>query len=143
MNINTKTLTKTYSGKYLPDYDRDFLQWSQSYLPEARRFFIQDVDALIRDRSNNIRFLEIKRKGYLPKAYQLRTMLIIDQVFKRFMENTTGRVTINFRGNIERHKINYHGYNLLQLPGVSFSDGQFLFDGRPVSSQELVKILSF
>jgi len=106
-------------------------------------YWVMDADAVIRDREGNIMMLEIKRNNYKPKPHQVRTMKIIDQVFKFFMENSDGTVTIEIDGRKEVHPVNWAGYNLLQLSGTSFFDSDFRWNGELVTTEELIRKLSF
>lgn len=136
--------TKNYSGKYLADYDADFYRWTNSQvLGDAQDLWISDLDAVIRDRKDNLLLLEIKRLDFKPKPYQARNMAIIDALINAGIQALAGIVEIEIDGKREKHRVNYHGYKLLQLSGTSFFKSEFKIDGDQVTAQELAQILSF
>jgi len=133
-----------YRGKALEHYDADFYNWTIDHeLGDPRDLWISDLDAMIRDRQDNFRLIEIKRRNFEPKPYQARNMAILDRIFTYFMDHTGGNVEIVINGRKERHKVTYHGFDLLQLSGPSFYESDFTLNGKPVSDQELADILAF
>jgi hypothetical protein len=133
-----------YNGKTLEHYDRDFYEWTiEQNLASPFDLWISDIDAMVRDRQGNFQLLEIKRNNYLPKPYQLRNMLLLNAIIERGMSVTGGMVSIDVNGKKERHKLTYHGFNLLQLSNVSFYESEFRFNQEEVNSEELRRLLSF
>ena len=51
------------------------------------------------------------------------------------------KITID--GKTETHTIRYHGFKLLQLSGETFDGSKFTIDGKPISTEDLVKLLRF
>lgn len=134
-----------YTAKHLraDNYDTDFYQFCQNLRP-SRELFIQDVDALIRDRNDNFRLLEIKRNNYNLKGYQRRNILILDALLKAGIAATGGRIELTLpAGQKEVHNVKFHGYNVLKLSGNSFDNSGFNFDDKEVSKQGLIDILNF
>ena len=132
-----------YAGKYLADYDADFYRWSVANLPDARNYFIQDSDALIRSRSGGLQLIEIKRKSFRPKPYQERNIRILDEIIRHYFETTDGNVTIEINGRKETHSLSYFGFNLLQLTNTSFKNSSFVWNGEHVTEDDLIEKLSF
>jgi hypothetical protein len=133
-----------YKNKNLTHYDADFYRWTKATLNTSERnLWIQDIDSLIRDRDDNLMLLEIKRRGYDPKGYQRRNMLILDELIKAGLDALASNVTISINGYQECHQVSYHGFNLLQLSGDSFFDSSFYFNGQDISSDRLADLLSF
>jgi hypothetical protein len=54
-----------------------------------------------------------------------------------------GVVKITINGKTETHTIRYHGFKLLQLSGETFDNSKFTIDGKPISTEDLVKLLRF
>ena len=137
-------IKKTYSTtKALEHYDADFYIWTMGKLGECTNLWIQDIDALVRDRQGNIMLLEIKRRDYMPKPYQARNMALIDEILKAGIDQLGGEVKIKIDGKIETHSITYHGFKLLQLSGDSFQNSTFTVDQKPISKENLIKFLKF
>ena len=135
---------KTYPvAKALEHYDADFYHWTMGKLGGCSDLWIQDIDGLIRDRKGNIMLLEIKRRDYNPKPYQGRNMALIDEILKAGIEALGNQVKIIINGKIETHTIRYHGFKLLQLSGETFDGSKFTIDGKPISTEDLIKLLRF
>jgi hypothetical protein len=124
--------------------DWDFWDWTFSQaLGDPRDLWISDLDAVIRDRADNLLLIEIKRRDAEIKPYQLRNMRIIDALIKAGIKATGGVVEIEIDGRREKHKVTFHGAKLLQLSKDSFFNSAFKIDGDQVSPEELAQILSF
>lgn len=136
-------MKKEYKDKDLSHYDADFYHWTIDQHFDKKSFWIQDIDALVRDRNDNLMLLEIKRRNYSPKPYQKRNMKILDHILRAGIEALNGNIDISIDGKSENHQVNYHGFKLLQLSGDSFSDSDFKLNGRNVTSDQLAKLLSF
>ena len=135
---------KTYSpNKALQNYDADFYHWTTRLLGNCSDFWIQDVDALLRTRDGDMMMLELKRYDYEPKPYQGRNMALLDEILKAGIEALGGKVKINYNGRIETHEIRWHGFKLLQLSGQTFDNSTFTLDGQSISTEDLVRLLSF
>lgn len=135
---------KTYTGKSLKYYDGDFYRWTiERNLGEPLDLYMCDVDVLIRDRRGNLRLVEIKRNGFDPKPYQERNIAILDTIIREWQDMTGGEIEIEIGGRIERHNIEYHGYNVLRLSNESFFTSTFTLDGEPITGEELADLLRF
>lgn len=133
-----------YAGKDLSHYDADFYHWTmEQKLASPHDLYMSDIDAMIRDRSGNIRLLEIKRRNYKPKPYQARNIALLDAILKAGIEALAGKVEIEIKGRRERHNIRYHGFNLLQLSGESFFSSEFTLDGEAMNASQLSQQLNF
>lgn len=140
----TKQINTThYTRKYLEHYDADFYHWTIDQDFDPASLWIQDTDAVIRDRNDNLMLLEIKRRNYSPKPYQKRNMKIINAIMRAGIAALGGNVNITIDGQREQHKVTYHGYKLLQLSGDSFYSSDFMLNGEPISSEQLAEIISF
>lgn len=135
---------KTYPAtKALEHYDADFYHWTIGKLGASFDLWIQDIDGLIRDRHGNLMLLEIKRRDYTPKPYQARNMALIDEILRAGIDQLGGVVKITINGKTETHALRYHGFKLLQLSGETFDGSKFTIDGKPISAEDLVKLLRF
>ena len=140
----TKKLdTPRYTRKNLAHYDADFYNWTIDQDFNERDLYIQDTDAVIRDRKGNLMFVEIKRRNYEPKPYQKRNMKIINAIMKAGIAALEGNIEITIDGKRENHNVTYHGYKLLQLSGDSFYSSDFTLNGRQVSSDQLADTIGF
>lgn len=131
-------------GEHSGKVDWDFWDWTFSQaLGDPRDLWISDLDAVIRDRSDNLLLIEIKRRNSEIKPYQLRNMRILDALIRAGIKATGGVVEIEIGGKREKHRVNFHGARLLQLSKESFFNSAFKIDGDQVSPEELAQILSF
>lgn len=137
-------MVNQYTSKFLDSYDRDFYDWTiDNELGDPRDLWISDIDAIVRDRNDNLMLLEIKRNNYQPKPYQRRNMAIIEEIMRVGIEALGGRVEIEINGRREVHNVAFHGFKLLQLSGVKFGDSKFTVDGHELSATELLELLRF
>lgn len=139
----TKQIDQQYKRKYLANYDADFYNWTIDQNFSKRDLYIQDTDAVIRDRKDNLMLLEIKRRNYSPKPYQKRNMKIIDAIMRAGIAALGGNVGITIDGQNEHHNVTYHGYKLLQLSGDSFYNSDFTLNGQQITSDQLADAISF
>ena len=70
-------------------------------------------------------------------------MALLDEILRAGIDQLGGVVKIKINGKTETHTIRYHGFKLLQLSGETFDGSKFTIDGKPISAEDLVKLLRF
>jgi len=142
----TSSPAPKYTGKatqYAANYDAGFLDFCQTFLPDAFSFWVTDIDTfVIRKRTGKFMFLELKRNGYQVKEHQARTIKIVNALLSAGMGKTKGWVKIKEGGQVKKYKVQFEGYNILTLSGTSFEDSNFKWNGRWIEPEELIKKLA-
>ena len=122
--------------KYVPDpYFYDFCN---TYLPSSKNYWITDIDICIRDRNNNMMFIEMKYYMAEPTKVQSNTFHIFHALFKK--ADGCGRLELPYL-NVENWQ--YYGFHLLQFEGTTFENGKVFFDRKEVTQDEFIKLMSF
>lgn len=123
--------------------DPEFFDWCRRKLPNARSFWITDVDAVLRDRRGNMALLEIKRRRASVPTHQDITYQVLDTALKAISGQVT---TVSASGDPVTWfncPVSYRGRYTLTFERTGFEDGRAWLNGREVSEQEVVKVLSF
>lgn len=128
--------------------DDYLMDWTQTNLPNAKDFFITDVDMVIRDRDDNIMILEVKRRKGNVSVCQSTTLQLIAIGLKEIDGKQVQTLHYKDRARLEgsqtfNHIIKYHGIHFLQFENTTFEDGKVYFNRREISERELIEILSF
>lgn len=143
---NAKELPGFYTAKatqYTNNYDNDFLAFSEKELPGAYSYWVMDCDLmLVRARGGALMFLELKRNGYECKTSQARTIAIINELMSAGVKTRKGKVRIKEAGKFRKYPIEWKGYNVLQLSNDSFENSTFIWNGKPISRENLILLLS-
>ncbi|MEM6320641.1 MAG: hypothetical protein AAF960_23430 [Bacteroidota bacterium] len=123
--------------------DPYMILWTAEHLPNKKSFFISDLDLIIRDARNDkehIMLIEIKRYMGKVAVCQQSTFDVLHKLINAGLHALKNQVRCK---NGISHKIKYHGFHLLQFERSSFEDGKVYFDGKEVSEQQLINVLSF
>jgi len=123
--------------------DAYLMDWTSQNLPNSRSFFITDLDLIIRDIRGNVEnwmFVEVKRYRANSPVHQSSTFDVLHKVFRIGLFVLDNEVKCKYGFT---HRIEYHKFHMLQFEKTSFEDGLVFWDGKPISEQELIKILSF
>lgn len=117
-------------------------KWTLLNLPDAKNFYINDIDLTIRNRKGCLMIVEVKRKMAKPSTVQSFTYQMLDQCFQKSNGDTIKLKLPNTNKKVS-FKLKYHGYHLLQFENTTFENGRVYFDNKEVTEKELIDILSF
>jgi hypothetical protein len=123
--------------------DPYLIHWTGENLPDKKAFFVSDLDLIIRDARNDkehIMLIEVKRYMGKVAICQQSTFDILHKLINAGLHQL--RYQVNCKNEVP-HNIKYHGFHLLQFEKSSFEDGKVYFDGKEVSEQQLINVLSF
>lgn len=131
----SKTIVRTAHSP-----DKYLHQWTLSNLPDAKNFYVNDIDLIIRNRTGCLMIIEVKRYMAKPSTVQSFTYQILDHCF---IKSNGDRITLQGRDKPVSFQLKYQGYHLLQFEKTTFEDGRVYFDNKEVTEKDLIDILSF
>ena len=134
----TRTETDTYRfSQYAPD--PYILDWTSTHLPSAQRFFITDIDLILRDRAGGLMFVEIKRNGAKWKPHQSTTFAVLHNLVKAGLHYFQNVVPVKD----QKFPITYYGFHGLTFERNTFTDGRIYWNGAEITEAEAIRRLSF
>lgn len=116
------------------------IDWTIKNLPDSFNFYITDFDLVIRDRSGNLRMLEIKTNLAVMPTAQKTTYRVIDGLIRNGLnKKNVGTVVLDGR----KMKVQYHGFYVLTFEKNGFHDGKSYINGKHMTEKEIISFLSF
>ncbi|NRB51388.1 MAG: hypothetical protein HRU41_27200 [Saprospiraceae bacterium] len=127
--------------KFAPD--AEWMRFCSENLPDRRQFWITDVDSVIRDRDGNLMLIERKMKNRAVPICQAVTLSALNELIIQGVEATGGKIEVEVYSKKYQIEIKYYGLKVVQCASSSYADGVLYVNGKEVSKQELIKLLSF
>lgn len=127
--------------KFAPD--AEWMRFCSENLPDRRQFWITDVDNVIRDRDGNLMLNERKMKNRAVPICQAVTLSALNELIMKGVEATGGKLEVEVYSKKYQIEVRHHGLKVIQCTSNSYANGILYVNGKEVSKQELINLLSF
>lgn len=107
----------------------DFSGWIKDFLPDSYGgYFVSDLDFILyNERTKKVMLIEAKCYNSVPRPWQKRLFNDLDRWIRKGIDSDW----------------DYLGFSWIFFSRTSPSNGYILFNGKAVTEEELIKLLSF
>jgi len=119
--------------------DSYLFDWFSRNLPDAKSYFVTDVDFVIRDRAGRLLLLEVKRRKSEVKPHQNVTFQILHHALKQISGK---EIPVRIDGRKTTLTVFYRGFAFLQFENTSFEDGAAYLNGQQMTERQIIDFLS-